>query len=169
MSSKKIDQSLIIQAIDWKANDYQMEEEDDDSDSRGSSEEDNSDEKDSFYLPKKYTITLFGITADRKSVCVKIDDFTPFMYVEIPSKWKMGHVRLWMEHLEKESQKSESGRGYGQNNSFQPLLRDSGGIVQYSIVNRYKFRGFTYHPDPNCVCGKKQWVEIVLSMCQLQI
>ena len=33
---------------------------------------------------EKYVIQLFGRTEDDKDVCLKITDFTPFFYVEVP-------------------------------------------------------------------------------------
>jgi hypothetical protein len=35
----------------------------------------------------KYKIRLCGRTEDNKSICVNVNDYTPFFYVKIPSNW----------------------------------------------------------------------------------
>ena len=40
----------------------------------------------------KYKIRLYGRNIDNKSVCVNINDYTPFFYVKIPSEWTNSKV-----------------------------------------------------------------------------
>ena len=42
-----------------------------------------------------YVIQLFGRTEDDKDVCLKVTDFTPFFYVEVPLNWKQHQA--WSE------------------------------------------------------------------------
>lgn len=60
-------------------------------------EEDEIDDK----VVLKYVIQMFGTTIDKKKIYVKLEDFTPFFYVRIPSTWKRSQKAAFMESLTK--------------------------------------------------------------------
>ena len=45
---------------------------------------------------KKFTIRLFGMTDNKKTIHVEVTRFTPYFYVEIPDNWSDDHVAALM-------------------------------------------------------------------------
>lgn len=112
MSNAKED--IIFQILDW---DYYHEEEYDE-DSDGNENE---------HPNLKYKIRLYGTTNDNKKINVRIDDFTPYFFVEIPSNWtKEREVKCLIDTVK---------------NSVSAAHRNS--LKEYGIVKKHKFRGFT--------------------------
>ena len=88
------------------------------------------DEEDTEQNEDKYTIRLFGRTSDDKTVFVKVTDFPPHFYVEIPDRWKTSDVNMFVEYLK--SRVTEKNKiDYSKN------------LCSYDIVERHKFYGFT--------------------------
>lgn len=73
-----------------------------------------------------YTIRLFGRTNNNKTIYVKVEEYTPYFYVEIPSYWKQYQVDLFINNLNKKVK-------YNHRNS----------MISYDVVEKYKFWGFT--------------------------
>src|ERR1700733_7008442 len=48
---------------------------------------------------QRYVIQLFGRTEDDKDVCLKVTEFMPFFYVEIPEKWGRMHIEIFINVL----------------------------------------------------------------------
>ena len=46
--------------------------------------------------PEITSIRVYGLTADRKNVCLRIDNFTPYVYLELPTNynWDHGYAQL---------------------------------------------------------------------------
>ena len=102
--------TLEFQCVSWNAKDIFLNE--DDSDPEDGEAE------------KRYQISIFGRTADQKSVCIHTF-FEPYFFVEIPDEWKNQQVSYFQSALKRELRK------------FEPYLK---GI---NIVERKKFYGFT--------------------------
>lgn len=78
-----------------------------------------------------YVIRLFGTTRDGKKVFVKINEFTPYFFVEIPETWKKSEQDGFVETIKDlvESNKYSS--------------KFAGTLKTYDIVRKHKFIGFT--------------------------
>lgn len=74
----------------------------------------------------KYTIRLYGKTEENKNIYVRIDDFSPYFFVEIPTFWKDRHIRIFIDTII---------------HSVPFKLRSS--LKKWEIVNKHKFWGFT--------------------------
>ena len=104
---------LICQIIDWKTNKDLEQLVSDDSDENF-----------------QYDIHLFGITKNKQSVHIKVVDFKPYFYVEIPEQWNSYNIQSFISKVK-------------------DLLKQSGkesfidGLITYKVVKRYKFYGFT--------------------------
>jgi DNA polymerase elongation subunit (family B) len=73
-----------------------------------------------------YNIRLFGRTEDGKTVHVKLVDYTPFFFVEIPETWTPNNVKNFVKELKYKVYKDQ---------------RNS--LISYDIVKKKKFVGFT--------------------------
>jgi DNA polymerase elongation subunit (family B) len=106
---------LEFQALDWREfnEDLNVDEDDD------------SDNSDDGSPNEKYIIRVFGRTIDDKSVTVKILNYTPHFYIQLPTRYNDTIVNDIIKIL-----KEKAGR-YKHN------------LVSYDIVERFKFRYFT--------------------------
>lgn len=86
-----------------------------------------SSHRDSGDNAEKYIIRLFGMTDNKKTICVEVKDFTPYFYVEIPDAWDITRVTMLMRAVKE--------RIYPKN--FQERK------VTATLVQRHKFWGFT--------------------------
>jgi DNA polymerase elongation subunit (family B) len=75
---------------------------------------------------KKFTIRLFGMTEEKKNIFVEVTNFTPYFFVEIPDHWTEMQLRILIDVVRNKINKQY------QNN-----------FIKVSIVERYKFWGFT--------------------------
>jgi DNA polymerase elongation subunit (family B) len=119
-------ESLLFQIIDWE----QYHE--------SSEEKTNSDEMDELddldELDKKpkvknldYKIRLYGRTKDNKSICVRVDGYTPFFYIEVPKDWNQIKIMTLLNYI-----KSKIGKEF-----------ITKGLIKFDVVERKKFYGFT--------------------------
>ena len=99
--------SIVFQALDWKDFNESIDDDDDNNE-----------------LNDRYIIKLFGRTFDDKSVYVKILDYTPHFYIELPLQWTNRKTEILVDDL-----KNKNG-----------FYRNS--LISYDEVSRYKFRGF---------------------------
>ena len=111
--------SIVFQTIDWKEFNEVITDNIDSDDISGS-DSDSLDSSDSVYI-----IRAFGRTLDDKSVYVKIINYTPHFYVEIPQRFSDQHIERLVEEAKNK-------------NSFYKHH-----LLSYDIVSRCKFRGFT--------------------------
>jgi DNA polymerase elongation subunit (family B) len=112
--------------IDWY--DIDEVEKSNNTESSESDETDSDEIKNSYYLPKKYVIKMFGRTADGKSVYLKVIDFPPHFYILLPETWNEDILKQMIDYLIWKLKKD--------NNS----LNDS--LLKYETVQRKKFYGF---------------------------
>jgi DNA polymerase elongation subunit (family B) len=96
-------EDIQFQVLDWTS--YHKEDEDGD---------------------KKFTVRLFGMTDNKKSIYVEVTNYTPYFYVEIPDNWSEMHVSLLIEAVRNKIPKN-----------FQE------NYIKITLVKRYKFWGFT--------------------------
>ena len=85
-------------------------------------------EEDNDYKDKQYVIRLFGRTKDDKSVVLKVENFTPYFYIDIPDDWTKDIVDLFFNKLKMLCANKKK------------ILQN---IIKYEIVERRKFYGFT--------------------------
>jgi len=116
-------ENIIFNVIDWRETNNVL------------TEENEEIENDDMYQGRdevqpevagKYSIELFGRTEDDKSVYVKVNDFTPYFYVEIPNEWGDKHVNKFVEYIK-----------------FRSIRKFRDSLIEYDIVKRHKFYGFT--------------------------
>ena len=108
MTSKlKNDKDMIFQVFDW---DYYHE---DDVSPNG-------------YDIMKYVIRMYGTTEDGKKIFVKVDDFTPFLYVKLPDSWTKSKVQILVNELKQRVD--------------QKRVKD---LKSHSVVNRHDFWTFS--------------------------
>ena len=72
---------LIVQCVDWNTENITVNKNE-----PSSEEEETIDNENGSSI--EYNIKLFGITQDNKSICVSIEEFTPYFYLEVPLSWK---------------------------------------------------------------------------------
>ena len=84
-------------------------------------EEDETNNFDSFY-----NIEAYGRTEEGKSVYLKITDFTPYFFVEIPRSWKKIHAHKFVNFIKTKT--------YGK---YQNAL------IEFDIVKKHRLYGFT--------------------------
>lgn len=98
---------IIFNVIDWNSKD-DIEDEEEETDE------------------SSFVIEAFGKTKDNQSVYLKINNFTPYFYVEIPKRWQDMHIKKFLNYIK--------GKTYGK-------LQNS--IITYDVVRRKKLYGFT--------------------------
>lgn len=57
---------------------------------------------------KKYVIRIYGTTKDNKKIFVKVKNYTPYFYVEIPKHWSKQKVQILIDTVKKEVTKYKS-------------------------------------------------------------
>lgn len=85
---------------------------------------------------EKYVMQIFGRTEDDQDVCLKIVEFTPFFYVEIPSNWGKTQVNIFIEALKRKVSWNTK-----DNANYLGDLSES--LVKYELVQKHKFYNFT--------------------------
>ena len=94
---------LDFMAREWFAEDTVLAENDsDDVLSENSDTIDSDDEK----INKSYCIYIFGVNDKAESICLKVTDFTPYIYVKIPSDWDKNKCAMFVKNMR---------RGLGEN------------------------------------------------------
>lgn len=77
----------------------------------------------------KFIILLFGRTKDDKTIFVTVTDFTPYFYINIPEKWSLTHVKIYINEIRKKVNKIHRNAIVEEEN--------------LEIEEKYKFVGFT--------------------------
>ena len=110
---KKNNLDLELQVLDWQCYDVLPEDMD-------------MDEYDMEEDSLKHVIQIFGIDLHNQSISVKVTDFKPRFYVNIPSNWSDIKINIFISTLK---------------DKVKPQFKNS--IQSHKIVKRKKFRGFT--------------------------
>lgn len=82
---------------------------------------------------KFYRIYLFGVTKEGHSVCLEVNDFTPYFYVKVPSHWTSLDARKWVDTVK-----------YG-------LWKRKKHLVDWKLIKRKDAYGFNNQRDFNFV------------------
>lgn len=56
----------------------------------------------------EYEVNMFGITKKGQSVCVRVQRFKPFFFIEVPKNFKKGDLEEFKEFLEKQTYKNQN-------------------------------------------------------------
>jgi len=97
-------QDVTFQVLDWASSHHDL---DDDS--------------------QKYIIRLFGMTIDKKTICVEVTHFMPYFFVEIPRNWNIDYVYQMMSVIK--------------DKIYPKNFRDRRATP--TLVEKHKFWGFT--------------------------
>lgn len=81
-NSSSSSDDVLIQVTSWHACDEVKSKDDEDEEEE---EEEEIDEYDGRYRDTQYTIYAFGVDSIGSSVCVRVDDYTPFFFVKVGS------------------------------------------------------------------------------------
>ena len=87
-----------------------------------------------------YAMQIFGRTRCDKDVCLKVTDYRPFLYVEIPEKWNTARTGKFVDGLINQVKWKTSN-----NSKYDFDVSDS--LVKYSIEKKKKFMYFTAGKD----------------------
>lgn len=121
---------MLDENIDSSGNSYSVYDSDSDNNSTQTDdldrELDDNDGKPK-YEDLEYKMRLYGRTEDGKSIHVRVDNYTPFFYVEIPKEWTQIKAMTLINYI-----KSKINKEYV-----------SKGLKGFDIVERKKFYGFT--------------------------
>ena len=87
----KNNKNIQIQCIDWVTDNIKYSIEHDD--------EENEENEEKTVL--EYDIKLFGITPSGQSICVNIEKFTPYFFIEIPENinWKKSYTTFLKQYI----------------------------------------------------------------------
>jgi DNA polymerase elongation subunit (family B) len=111
---------IEMQVVDWSSYDMdEIEENLDDSDDSDKSEHKKMSEK-------MFNIKAYGLNADGQSVCVHINEFTPYFFFKIPQSWSKSNVTKLMTEL---------------NSKVNYYAKKA--LISSDIVMRKEFYGFT--------------------------
>ncbi len=92
-----ISEDLSFQTIEWVDSNESIE---DSTESDNESETESENEQQSTILnDEKYIIRAFGVTKEGYSVCLNIEDFTPFFYIKVSSSWTKNHISQLLSQI----------------------------------------------------------------------
>jgi DNA polymerase elongation subunit (family B) len=126
------DDDLIFQIIDWQEYNEKTKIELDQIDYRT--------KKPREVNPMRYFINLFGRTADEKSVCLRIEDFRPYFFIEIPEDWRTSQIDSFIANL---NRLISSKKMHLKICSADEYDENGYGQVEYKKIMKHKARGFT--------------------------
>lgn len=94
-TDEDVNNGLVFQAIEWQEfNEVEIEEDEKESEDEG--DLDFSKNKDN---DEKFVLRIFGVTKKGSSVCLNVQNFTPFFYVKVPETWKSKNVTTFLSKL----------------------------------------------------------------------
>jgi DNA polymerase elongation subunit (family B) len=79
-----------------------------------------------------YQIYAFGRTKEMESVCLKIENYTPFFYIEIPDRWGKYDISRFVGIIQSRANRRADFKG--------DMIEES--LVDYQVVHKKKFYGF---------------------------
>ena len=109
---KNNNEDYELQIVDW----YDYNEDCNDSDSETEEE----------YNNKKFVIRIFGVDKDNNSVSVKVKNFKPRFYLNIPNSYDTNKVKILINEIK---------------NKVKKRYREA--LTKFLVVKKKKFRGFT--------------------------
>lgn len=91
---------------------------------------------------KKFYIRMFGMTKQKESVYLQVEDFKPYFYFEMKKNWRMRHVSSLLEEIKKKVQwqvSEKSAKG------------SVDGLHKWTVEEKHKLYGFTNYKKFNFV------------------
>ncbi|BCS83263.1 DNA polymerase family B [Cotonvirus japonicus] len=83
----------------------------------------------------KYVVQLFGRTLDDKDVCLKVCNYTPYFYVQIPVTWNKTQINKFIDGL-----KSQVKSYCGNKPEYDYDMDKS--LIMYTLVQKHDFMNF---------------------------
>lgn len=99
---------LSFQALEWQ--DFNEEKNINKSEDEMSVDLD-TDENQEDKLNEKYIIRVFGVDKNKNSICLNINDFTPFFYIKVSDSWKKHTTQALLEKLSLQLSKTKQKNG----------------------------------------------------------
>ena len=62
-------------------------------------EDTDEDSQNPYVDSKKFMVQAWGINEEGQTASIKIDDFTPFFYVQVPSSWSQNTKNQFVQHI----------------------------------------------------------------------
>jgi DNA polymerase elongation subunit (family B) len=120
--------NIQIQCVDWTNSNQKIVRENDSEFEDSENEEEPESEKKLL----EYDIKLFGINEKGQSICVNIEKFTPYYFLEIPENisWKKTHTKYFESYILKQISDS----------NYASMTKD---LLSVGIVYRQKMYNFT--------------------------
>lgn len=125
--------TIKFQILDWQQYNEEIE------DTRSSIQVYKNDEE-NVPMKLKYKISLFGRTDTNQTIHVKIEDYSPFFYVEIPTEWAKSNTLMRTKVMQLMSC-IKTNVGYKNSQMI------TEGLIGHEVVKSKKFRGFTNYSD----------------------
>jgi DNA polymerase elongation subunit (family B) len=92
--------------------------------------------------PSRYFINLYGRTADEKSVVLRVENFKPYFFIEIPEDWKLPDISNFITNLNTHLSNKKTNavvikdEDYDENEGWKKQ-------IIYKCLRKHKARGFT--------------------------
>lgn len=91
---------------------------------------------------KKFYMRMFGMTKEQETVYLQVEDFKPYFYFEMPSKWRRNHVSSLLDEVKKKVQWQVTEKN---------AKGTVDGLVDWRIEEKHKLYGFTNYKKFNFV------------------
>jgi pentapeptide MXKDX repeat protein len=137
---------IIFQIIEWEqCHEAKIEEKDTDTETDTDVDNELFNEKPkSKFGNLEYRIRLFGRTKDNKSIFVRVENFTPFFYIEIPREWTQIKAMKLVNFIRGQISTETFITKTGKEVKKEYLAM---GLIKFDILERKKFYGFTGHQN----------------------
>ena len=92
--------------------------------------------------PTRYFINLYGRTQDEKSVILRVENFKPYFFIELPEDWKTSNIEAFITLLNDHLSRKKTNATILNDDEYN---EDEGYKRQiiYKFVKKHKARGFT--------------------------
>ena len=129
--------NIQIQCIDWIVDNQRFNREYDSEYENSDEEGYNSGGEEKQLL--EYNIKLFGINEQGQSICVNVEKFTPYFFLEIPEniEWKKSHTNYFKSYITK--QINDSTHSYMVNDLLSVGVVKRQKMYNFSNFKKYKF------------------------------
>jgi DNA polymerase elongation subunit (family B) len=119
MENSSVLNDLIFQIFDWSSEDVNL-----------------GDDEEEIY---RFRINLHGRTQNNETVYVRVNDYTPYFFVEIPQEWRQMQIQIFIRYLQKKV-----------------YYKHKDSLLTYHTTEKNKFYGFTN-------CTKYKFIRFVFN------
>jgi len=130
--------ALKFQVVDWTSCNYTPDTEDGEADADAVVEEENDENampKKRKYIAPKFMIRAYGVNKHGDSVCLHIEDFTPYFFLKVPNN-NNNNNNKWTE-------KNELSKFTSWLKRHKEFYRNAESLLKVDFVNRKDLYGFT--------------------------